>query len=118
MSENEMSETEELEKMLAIIHDIQREMARFAILHPDFVDQLIMRQRQSAAMLITNIPGLKEEHQESVDEMNQFMERMQRGEIDPRSLFSEEELAELDQEKAEFEAQRDEARRTESEQAE
>ena len=54
-----MDETEELEKMLALIHEIQRDMARFAILHPDFVGQLMAMHQLSAAMLVTNIPGLK-----------------------------------------------------------
>lgn len=47
---------------------------------------------------------LKEEPQESVGEMNQFMERIQSGEIEPRDLFTEEELAEIEQEMAELEA--------------
>lgn len=65
-------------------------VAKIAVTCPDQVDSLRDSLKLSAMLLITNKPGLKDAFQEAVEEMDDFLERCKKGEIDPRDFLTAE----------------------------
>ena len=66
-------------------------VAAMAVKYPERMDELRTMLKMSAALLITNRPGLVEDYRDAVADVDEFLARCQRGEIDPQSFITEEE---------------------------